>query len=102
MGEGGLEYMKIECTKCDMVSKMYMADVSSRACSIYLYLYQRCYNKESCFPSIKTICADTKLSRSTVKRAISDLEKAGFLIKQRRFRENGGNSSNEYILGANA
>ena len=30
------------------------------------------------------------------------LEKAGFLIKQRRFRENGGNSSNKYILGANA
>ena len=40
-----------------------------------------------------------KLSRSTVKRAISDLEKAGFVIKERRYRDNGGNSSNLYRLG---
>lgn len=39
-----------------------------------------------------------KMSRSTVKRAISDLEKAGFVVKERRYRENGGNSSNIYYL----
>lgn len=39
-----------------------------------------------------------KLSRSTVKRAISDLEKAEFIMKVRRYRENGGCTSNLYVL----
>lgn len=86
-------------TKLEKIKELYRADLPPRACSVYLYLYQRCYNKESCFPSIKTICADMKLSRSTVKRAIADLEKAGFIVKERRYRENGGNSSNLYRLG---
>ncbi len=86
-------------TKLEKIKELYRADLPPRACSVYLYLYQRCYNKESCFPSIKTICADMKLSRSTVKRAIDDLEKAGFIVKERRYRDNGGNSSNLYRLG---
>lgn len=85
-------------TKLDKVKELYLADLPSRACSVYLYLYQKCYNKESCFPAIKTICNDMKLSRSTVKRAITDLEKAGFVVKERRYRDNGGNTSNIYYL----
>ncbi len=85
-------------TKLEKIQELYRADLPSRAAAVYLYLYQRCYNKDSCFPSIKTICADMKLSRSTVKRAIVDLEKAGFIMKERRYRENGGNTSNEYYL----
>ena len=85
--------------KLEKVKEVYMSDIPSRACSVYLYLYQKCYNKDSCFPAIKTICSDMKLSRSTVKRAIADLEKAGFVTKERRYRENGGNSSNLYCLG---
>ena len=85
-------------TKLDKVKELYLAEVPSRACSVYLYLFQKCYNKDSCFPAIKTICSDMKMSRSTVKRAISDLETAGFVVKERRYRENGGNSSNIYYL----
>ena len=85
-------------TKLEKVKELYLAEVPSRACSVYLYLFQKCYNKDSCFPAIKTICSDMKMSRSTVKRAISDLEKAGFVVKERRYRENGGNSSNIYYL----
>lgn len=86
-------------TKLEKIQELYRADIPPRACSVYLYLYQRCYNKDFCFPSIKTICADMKLSRSTVKRAIANLEKSGFIVKERRYRENGGNSSNLYRLG---
>lgn len=85
--------------KIEKIKELYRADLPPRAAAVYLYLYQRCYNKESCFPSIRTICRDMKLSRSTVKRAIDDLEKAGFLVKERRYRENGGNSSNLHRLG---
>ncbi len=84
--------------KTDNLLKLYLSDLPPRAAAVYLYLYQRCNKEDSCFPAIKTICRDMKLSRSTVKRAISDLVNAGFVIKERRYRENGGNSSNLYVL----
>ena len=85
-------------TKHDRVKELYLADLPPRACSVYYYLFHKCYNKDSCFPSISTICKETKLSRSTVKRAIRDLERAGFIDKEQRYRPNGGNSSNLYYL----
>ena len=91
--------MDEKMTKTKKVWELYQADLPPRALTVYLYLYQRCYDKEYCFPSIKTICTDLKLSRSTVKRAITDLEREGFVVKERRYRENGGNSSNLYHLG---
>lgn len=51
-------------------------------------------NKEgTCYPAIGTIARDLHLSASTVKRAVSDLEKDGFIRKKQRWRENGGRSS---------
>jgi len=51
-----------------------------------------------CFPSVQTIASDLKLSKSTVKRAIADLEKSGLILKERRYRKSGGNSSNMYYI----
>ena len=36
------------------------------------------------------------LSRSTVKRALADLEQHGYLAKLPRYRPNGSNTSNLY------
>ena len=33
-----------------------------------------------------------------VKRALADLEKSGFIRKERRYRKTGGNSSNMYFI----
>ena len=49
-------------------------------------------------PDIHTIARELKLSRSTVKRAIADLEKSGYLTKVGRWRESGGKSSNLFYL----
>jgi DNA invertase Pin-like site-specific DNA recombinase len=38
------------------------------------------------------------VERSTVKRAIVDLEQSGRLRKEQRWRENGGKSSNMYYI----
>ena len=38
------------------------------------------------------------LSRSTVKRALADLEQHGYLAKLPRYRPNGSNTSNLYTL----
>lgn len=80
------------------LDEMYRDDLPSRAVTVFFYLLDRSNSVNTCFPSLRTISKDTKLSFSTVKRAITDLEKAGYIEKEHRFRENGGNSSNLYTL----
>ena len=77
---------------------MYAADVPSRAVSVYMYLKNRANKDKTCFPSVGTIAADLKLSKSTVSRALADLEKAGLVKRQARWRKKGGRSSNLYNL----
>ena len=77
---------------------VYNSDLPSRAVIVYMYLKDRANINNQCYPSISTISNDLKLSRSTVKRAITDLVKAGCLSKEKRWRDNGGKSSNIYSL----
>ena len=69
-----------------------------RAKAVYLYLRDRSDAEGKCWPGIKTIASDLGLSRSTVKRALSDLERSGYLERTSRFRENGSHTSNLYTL----
>ncbi|MCM1059898.1 MAG: helix-turn-helix domain-containing protein [Eubacterium sp.] len=80
------------------MNKIYYADLPHRAVAVYLYLQSRADRDGKCFPSVPTIASDLKLSKSTVKRAIADLEKSGFISKERRYRKKGGNSSNMYFI----
>ena len=56
-----------------------------------------CFDSDYLYPTHKTIAADTKCSVSTVKRAISELVKAGYIEKINRRRPNGAKTSNIYI-----
>ena len=56
-------------------------ELPSRARAVYMYLRDRSDAEGKCWPGIKTIAADMKLSRSTVKRALADLERHGYLKK---------------------
>ena len=58
-----------------------------RAVSVYMYLKDRSNRVGSCWPGIKTIARDMNLSRSTVKRALADLEQHGYLAKLPRYRQ---------------
>ena len=73
-------------------------DLPSRAVTVYMYLRSRADREGKCFPSVRTISRDTKLSMSTVRRALDDLVNAGYIQKQPRWRANGAKSSNIYIL----
>ena len=44
------------------------------------------------------IISDMRLSRSTVKRALTDLEQHGYLQKIPRYRDNGSSTSNLYSV----
>jgi predicted transcriptional regulator len=79
-------------------SNIYQSDLPHRAVSVYMYLKDRANKDNKCFPAIGTIAKELKLSRSTIKRAITDLEKSGHLSKEQRWRENGGRSSSLYEL----
>ena len=56
---------------------LYKAELPHRAKLVYIYLYDRQDKEKKAWPGIKTIASDLSLSRSTVKRAIKDLENAG-------------------------
>jgi len=77
---------------------LYREELPSRAKTVYMYLKDRSNADGECWPAIKTIARDTSMSVSTVKRALADLMQHGFLRKERRYRENGGNSSNKFYL----
>ncbi len=77
---------------------LYNSRLTHRAISVYAYLLYRVNKQKECWPSIRTISKDIKLSISTVKRAISDLKESGYISTEQRFRSNGGKSSLKYKL----
>ena len=66
--------------------EIYETELPHRAVAVYLYLETRADRERTCYPAIGT------------KRAIHDLECAGFIQKKQRWRENGGKSSLLYEI----
>lgn len=84
--------------KGKMIEAVYKANLSKRATLVIFYLINRANKDLTCFPGIKTIASDCNMSDRTVRRALDDLVKSGFVKKDARYRENGGQSSNLYTL----
>ena len=79
-------------------TQLYRDDLPHRAITVFMYLYDRANKDMQCYPSVSTIAYELRLSTSTVKRAINDLLKTGYLAKEHRFRSKGAKSSNLYTL----
>jgi Uncharacterized membrane-associated protein/domain len=73
-------------------------ELPHRARAVYMYLKDRTGKGSDCWPAVNTIAKDMNLSRSTVKRALHDLTKAGLVDKEARYRENGSHTSNRLIV----
>ena len=69
---------------------LYQMDLPHRAVAVYTYLYDRANKNGECWPSVKTIAGDIKLSPATVRRAVKDLKKAGLIETEQRYREQAG------------
>ena len=78
--------------------EIYSTDLPHRAVAAYMYLRDRADKDGTCYPAISTIAQDLKISKSTVKRALAELEKEGYIRHERRYRKTGGNSSNIYYV----
>lgn len=77
---------------------LYCMDLPHRAKLVYLYLYDRKNKDNVTWPGLNTIARELSLSRSTVKRAIQDLEQANLIRKEAHYRQNGSATSNRYYL----
>lgn len=77
---------------------IYHSQLRHRARAVYLYLKDHADSQGQCWPGIKTIASELGLSRSTVKRALDDLCRAGLIARTPRWRENGSFTSNLYRL----
>lgn len=77
---------------------LYQMDLPHRAVAVYTYLHDRANKNGECWPSVKTIAGDIKLSPATVRRAIKDLKKVGLIETKQRYREHGGKSSLLYKM----
>lgn len=77
---------------------IYAAELPHRAVTVYMYLKNRANKDGVCWPGIRTIGADLKLSRSTVQRALRELQRGGWIAVEPRHRENGSSSSNRYRI----
>ncbi|MFR4987041.1 MAG: helix-turn-helix domain-containing protein [Lachnospirales bacterium] len=78
---------------------LYKIDMKSREFSILLYLLDRCDKDYTCFPSIKTISSELKISVSTTKRGLISLCENGYIEKIERFSDiSGRQTSNLYII----
>jgi len=70
--------------------------VLSRAKSVYLYLSDRQGIADETWPGINTMARDLSISRSTVIRALADLERLGYITKEAAFRPNKAQTANHY------
>lgn len=73
-------------------------ELEARAKMVCLYLHDRANKDGESWYAIDSIARDLHLSRSTVKRAIQDLLRLGWIEKRPRYRENGGCTSNLYRI----
>ncbi|AGK97118.1 helix-turn-helix domain-containing protein [Clostridium pasteurianum] len=84
--------------KGEILDKVYKSNLPSRAKQIMFYLINRANTEGTCFPSVRTIAKDCGVSERTVQRTMKVIFEAGFVIKENRYRDNGGQSSNLYKL----
>jgi hypothetical protein len=70
------------------------------ATKIVLYWLADHHNGETgmCFPSLKTLSEECEMDVATVKRHLKHLEDVGMIQRQQRQRDNGSQTSTQYII----
>jgi len=60
------------------------------------WIWKHTNEEGECFPSLALLVKETGVSRSKLSTVLGELEQAGLLVKQSRFRDNGGQKSSLY------
>ena len=73
-------------------------ELSHRAKTVYMYLKDRSNADGTCWPSVRRIAEDLKVSKTTVFRAFNELEKNELLERFPRHHIQGGRRSSLYKI----
>jgi DNA-binding transcriptional MocR family regulator len=71
---------------------------TSAAKFILILLANKADENFSCYPSIRTLMAESGAGRSTVLRALRELETRGFITRRPQFHDSGARRSTRYYL----
>jgi hypothetical protein len=61
-------------------------------------LFRHLHGKKTCFPGRKRLASLVGCSESSIKRALRELKGKGYIQTEPRYREEGGQTSNIYVL----
>ena len=75
---------------------IYRDEVSAKAVSVFRYLLDRQGKYDFCYVSHRRMACDLKISVSTVKRALDELQRKEYVTVEQRRRSNGSKCCNVY------
>ena len=78
--------------------RIYDLSLPHRAISVYCYLCERADRRGQCFPTVGRIASDIGLCRTTVFKALNDLEARDLITRQRRYDTHGAMRSSLYTV----
>jgi DNA-binding transcriptional regulator YhcF (GntR family) len=90
--------IKSDLAPYGIVQRVVMGMVSSTAFTVYAALTTYSDNAGECFPAQKTLAKDLRISESTIRRAIGELEAKGVITVLRRKKKDGSNYPNSYMV----
>lgn len=80
------------------LKRLYQSELPNRAIVVYLYLRGRANRDGVCWPAVPTMARELRVSESTIRRALRELVREGFLVIEKRKRASGADSSNLFHL----
>ncbi len=72
--------------------------LTAKAAAVLHNLALHSNKNNECFPALKTIARECRLSLRTVQRALDELLSAGIITKKHNYRPNGSQTSNIYKI----
>lgn len=73
--------------------------LSSKAVAVFNNLVMHCSNDTfSCFPGLKTIAKECRISVRSVQRGLDELLEAGYITKKHNYRANRSQTTNIYTV----
>ena len=80
------------------LNSIYESNLSTTEIAVYLFLKDHSNKKGESFYSKRSIAEAINKDPRTVQRCLRELERLGFVKTKCRYRSNGGQSTNLYII----
>lgn len=72
------------------------SDISVYSKALYALLASYTGSNETCYPSVKTICKNLKVSKNTIIKSVKELIENDLIVVSKKFNKDGGYDNNVY------